>query len=510
MDLVDHWVVGFSGKRQLENPEAVRLTLRQVLQELRNLVEGELVAMSSAAIGGDLLFATEATKMGMPWICVLPFPEEAFFNERDFPEEAERNIARGKARQAADCEIVRLPRNVNELSDSTWRRAAFAEAGFRCVDEADIVITVFRDGDGRGKPGGTGDVLAYARAARRPLVVIDLETLQLQRENWPARLHDSLTQQLRRLPGGELWQRERENLPTPAAVKVGEWRSGFARAARKHVPGIRWATTFVVVFHAIATIITASVLLQPFGFISHNYDRALEVAACAFVSAGFAVLVWLLVTRPQRNAASYRLAAEVGRSILATWSIPWAGAEIVRSVPGEFMHFARNLLLHQRLDPDRQRELDHLSTDEINNMATQYVAGRIKPQIGYYHDKCATASRWARRLEIASLVLSATAVISAFVLALIVSEHSNKARWGFAKLAAATAAPVMVSLLVIHEAKRREARYDEMENSLRQFDKRMGHIRSLAALRDVVVDVEHMLLSESHEWWVLAKANVAA
>jgi hypothetical protein len=113
MDLVDHWVIGFSGKRQLVNPEGVRLAVRGVLLGLGEIANGKLVALSSAAIGGDLLFATEATNMGMPWICVLPFPEEAFFNERDFPDEAERNIAREKARQAADCDFVRLPRDVN-------------------------------------------------------------------------------------------------------------------------------------------------------------------------------------------------------------------------------------------------------------------------------------------------------------------------------------------------------------------------------------------------------------
>src|SRR5262249_34852654 len=83
MHLVDHWVIGFSGKRQLSNPGGVRVTMRRVLEELRNFTDGQLVAMSSAAIGADLLFATDATALAIPWICVLPSPEAAFFNERD-------------------------------------------------------------------------------------------------------------------------------------------------------------------------------------------------------------------------------------------------------------------------------------------------------------------------------------------------------------------------------------------------------------------------------------------
>src|SRR6266568_7160275 len=218
MDLVDHWVVGFSGKRHLENPEAVRLALRSVLQELRNTIESELVAISSAAIGADLLFATEATQAGMPWICVLPFPEETFFNEHDFPDSDEREAARQKMTEAADCEIVRIPRGPDELNDSTWRRGAFAEAGFRCVDEADIVITVLHDGAAPGKPGGTGDVVTYARAAKCPLIIIDPDTAEVRRENWPTRLHDPFTERLRRLPIGKLSEKERQRLPTPAAI----------------------------------------------------------------------------------------------------------------------------------------------------------------------------------------------------------------------------------------------------------------------------------------------------
>ena len=79
----------------------------------------------------------------------------------------------------------------------------------------------------------------------------------------------------------------------------------------------------------------------------------------------------------------------------------------------------------------------------------------------------------------------------------------------FAKLVAATAAPLAVSVLVIHEVKRREARYEEMENSLQRHGERIDQVRSISALQELVADVERMLLAETYEWWVLAKANVA-
>lgn len=521
MQLIDHWVVGFSGKRQLKNPEGVRRALREVLQGLRGMVQGELVALSSAAIGGDLLFATEAMLSGMQWICVLPFPKEAFFNENDFPEPGEREAAKQQMIEAADYEIVRIPDSVNELNDSDWRRAAFAEAGFKCVDEADIIVIVVHDGTEPGKPGGTGDVVAYARAAGRPIVIIDPDTLEVRRENWPTRLYDPLTERLRRLASGVLTVADRQALPapTPAAIRVAEWRSGFAKAARQHVPGIRWGTSAVVVLHALATIITASVflLLQPkiltFDASLPNRRellmRTLEVSAFVFVLAGFIFLIWLLWKRPQVNAANYRFAAEVGRSMLATWCIPEAGSQIIRNLPREFAHFGRNLLLSQRLDKDR-RVPDQISLPELERLANDYVTKRIQPQVKYYRDKYKKAERLASWFEISSVVLSFIAVLSAGVLAFSGGAESLHAVWAFAKLAAATAAPVAVSILVIHEVKRREARYKEMEGALNEYEKRITRARSNSALRDLVTDVERMLLGECHEWWVLAKANVAA
>jgi hypothetical protein len=514
MNLIDHWVVGFSGKRQLNNSEALGRVVRDVLHDLRDIVQGKLVAISSAAIGGDMLFAHEATQMGMPWICVLPFPIPDFFNEQDFPNEVERNAARRRVDQAADAEVVRVADDEDELNDPIWRRAAFAEAGFRCVDEADIMIAVVREGAEPGKPGGTRDIVAYARAAKRPLVMIDPDTAEVRRENWAGVLQDPLTERLRRLPLGRLSENDRAKLPTPVAVQLGEWRSAFAQAARKHVPGIRWATSFVVILHALATLFTASIfLLLPALSVNETAGSVLEIAAFLIVLSGFIFLIWLIWNRPERNAANFRLAAEVGRSVLATWSIPAATPEILRSVPGEFAHFARNLLLHQRFDPNRRRALDHVPPDEINQLATEYLTGRIKPQVTYYLEKCAKASRVAHRIEISSILLSLAAVICAALLAFghkFGIGDTHKASWGFAKLAAATAAPVMVSLLVIHEIKRREARYDEMRSSLQRFGERLAHVRSLTALRDLIVDVERMLLDECYDWWVLAKANVAA
>ncbi len=517
MDLVSYWVVGFSGSRHLERSDVVRAELRRALQNLQELAAGQLVAISSAALGADLLFIQETASLGIPWIAVLPFPAEAFFNEKDFPDAGERDIARESLSRASDWETVRIPQLPEDIRDSTWRHTAFADAGFRCVDEADVFIAAFHETAEGGKPGGTSEVVAHARARKRPLLIIDPQTLQVRHDNWPTALRDPLTDELRLLGSDPPGAKEQKKCPTKDAIVLAGWRNGFARAARKHVPGIKWGSTAVVVLHALATIITAAIflLIIPLSLGQQEARRAwiavLEDSTFLFVLAGFGFLVWVSWKKPQTRAANYRFAAEIGRSVLAVWSIPGAALQIMRSAPRRFAHFTRSLLLHHRLDPNRRREVPGtpLSEQNIKELGFTYVKNRVEPQIEYYSRKHQTSRRAAKVLEIGGILFSAVAVLTAGFLVFGVAKELTYL-WAFAKLAAATAAPLTLSMLVIHEVKRREVRYHEMQHMLTEYARRIHQARSLSTLRDLVIDAEHLFISETYEWWILAKENVAA
>lgn len=532
MDLVSYWVIGFSGNRHLEHPDGVRLQIREALENLKKVAKGQLIAMSSVAIGADLLFVEEAAILKIPWIAVLPFPKDDFFNEKDFPDASERKAARARLDQAVDCEIARIPRDPDEAVNSTWRHGAFADAGFRCVDECDVFIAVLHETNEPGKPGGTRDVVEYAEARKRPVLIIDPETRQVPPKNWPGRLHDSVTDELLSLGSQPLDADAQSKCPTPSAAALASWRKAFGLAAQKHVPKNRWENTAVVILHAFATIITALILLllNPLNLVHEKSEAAhsnsfheslynrhalitgLETVAFLFVLSGFAFLVWVLWQHPQARGANYRFAAEIGRSLLAVWSIPGAAQRVLRSPPAKFAHFVHSLVLQHRLDPNRPRETSGavLSEADIKKLAQDYVDARIGPQIKYYSKHYPKAHRLAVALEIGSVILSAVALVSAGFLAFTGPGDSQRALWGLAKLIAATAAPVAVSMLVIHEVKRREARYREMWHMLEEYKQRIRQARSLSTLQDLVLDLEHLFLSETYEWWILAKENVAA
>jgi hypothetical protein len=267
----------------------------------------------------------------------------------------------------------------------------------------------------------------------------------------------------------------------------------------------------------LATIITAAIFLlilpidltQGITHTLHATSSILEITAFLFVLSGFGFLVWVLLKQPQMHGANYRFAAEIGRSLLAVWSIPGAAFRILRSPPKNFAHFVRSLSLYHRIDPNRRREVPGaiLSEKEIQELAAGYIQDRLNPQKEkYYSRKYVKSHRAAVALEIASIIFSAVAVLSAGFLVF----GSPNVWWGFAKLSAATLAPVALSMLVIHEVKRREARYREMLLMLDEYAQRIGDARSLSTLQNLVVDLEHLFISETYEWWILAKENVAA
>lgn len=508
--LVNYRVVGFSGTRHLENPELIRAKLRAALRDLSRFDDAQWVAMSSAAIGGDLLFVTEALEMGLPWIAVLPFPEETFFNGKDFQDPTVRTQAQQILSRAADVEVIQVPKSSAQAEDPTWRRAAFADAGFRCVDDSDVLIVVFDQTRGAGKPGGTGGVVSYARSRKKPLLIVNSRTGEVSVENWSAPPSDPLTKQLQHLGNVAPNEKERSKLPSnAAALEIAGWRKAFGKEARKHKIGVRWINTAVVALHLGAIIITAFVAsFKP----NEPEKHVLELTSFGAVFIGFALLLWLLRDKPHARGANYRFAAEIGRSLLAVWNIPRAALGVIPSPPKTFQHFVRTLTMHYRLDPTRRHETEMavLSEAELSDLARRYVADRVDDQRKRYYSPNFRRSRSAAHvLERISVIFSGIALCSAGVLAFH-PFGGNTDPWVFVKLASAAAAPFALSLLVIHEVRRRAARYYEMSELLKEYGIQISQVRTFRKLQELVIEVERLLLSETFEWWILAKENVAA
>lgn len=165
------WIIGLTGHRRLNNPDAVGALVRQQIEALRSEVRGEIFGCSSVAIGADTLFAEICQSLRIPWIALLPFSPAEF--KEDFSE----------SQWSAVLALLRDAIEVEVSGSAEDRNAAYLQCGRRTVDRSDAIIAVW-DGKAARGVGGTADVVSYAREKKKPLIVIDPIRLSVARESF--------------------------------------------------------------------------------------------------------------------------------------------------------------------------------------------------------------------------------------------------------------------------------------------------------------------------------------
>ncbi|MCJ1679727.1 hypothetical protein MTF65_20750 [Streptomyces sp. APSN-46.1] len=148
--------IGVTGHRSIPGEVLghVKDRLRAVLRDH----EGPLEALSSLAEGADQLFAAIALECGADLTVVIPSGdyEEAF-------EDAEA-LARYLRLKGRATQEIRM-----DFARST--DAAYYAAGTYIAESCDRLVAVWDGLPARGH-GGTGEIVAYARALGKPVTVI--------------------------------------------------------------------------------------------------------------------------------------------------------------------------------------------------------------------------------------------------------------------------------------------------------------------------------------------------
>ena len=164
-------VVGFSGHRNLADPVGVAGAVGTALDTLRQEAAGEWIALSSSAAGADLIFVREALARGLGWEASLPLVEDDF--ARDFTPDEWKEVAA----------LLKRAEHVEVAANAGSREEAYLSGGFEIVNRCDVLLVVWDGHPARGV-GGTADVVTYARAMGRPIVIINPETKLIRRENF--------------------------------------------------------------------------------------------------------------------------------------------------------------------------------------------------------------------------------------------------------------------------------------------------------------------------------------
>ncbi|MDP3069477.1 MAG: hypothetical protein Q8N18_04270 [Opitutaceae bacterium] len=468
-------VVGFTGHRLLADEPGVARTIADVLRELQREAPGEWIALSSAAAGADLLFVHAALDLGLGWEAVLPLPLVDF--ERDFSPEEWRPVQALLAR-AERIEVATEPGS---------REEAYLTGGFEIVNNTDVLLAVWDGLPARGK-GGTADVVAYARAMGRPLVIINPETKVVRRENFDRlRLHDANLRYLNAVPG--------RTAPAEASPRdrVAAFQQKVDDAATQSSPHFRRLIALTLALHVTATALATASLA--FGW----HWSALPWGKLACLIGALVVAMVVRYRHTQHQWTRCRLAAEITRSALAIWGLPratrlfadfdWAGLEPLR----------RSLdVLHRRASREAPPDFDTFKQG--------YLAGRIDDQLAYFARQEAKANPLLARLRAGFAVCSVAAIVFTAGYALQETFHwplpagVAAAAFYFGPIMLPVLAAAFMSLISINDLHRRVARYREMSIRLETVRKEIAHSQTWAGLERAIAKAERVLLQEVFEW----------
>jgi hypothetical protein len=126
-----------------------------------------LQVVSALAEGADRMVAAAGLAHGAALVAVLPFCRDAYL--RDFPEEQSRHDFMRLLAEAA--EVIELDGHIT--SDES-RNAAYSAVGEAVVSRSDAIFALW-DGRPPNGPGGTSEIVDYARRCGCPVLWFKLD-----------------------------------------------------------------------------------------------------------------------------------------------------------------------------------------------------------------------------------------------------------------------------------------------------------------------------------------------
>ncbi len=479
-------VVGFTGHRQLADPAIAKQRVSAALASLREGTSGEWLATSSAALGGDLIFARQVIAAGIGWEAVLPLAPADF--QKDFLPEAWGEVEA----LLAQAKIVRV------IPSSGNRDEAYLDCGIETVTTCDVLIAVWDGEPARGR-GGTADVVAFARELGRPLIVIDPNTGDVRRENFDNFKRDD--PELAFLNAVPEVTAAAGDAVTGAVSDERRAITGFHEktdhAAGRGAPQFRRLTVATVLCHVSATIVATAAL----AFAWHNLFMPWAKLLFLLAAAGAALAIRHL--RTQQKWVRCRLAAELSRAVLATWGMPRKTALFEDINLPEMRQLVRSLhVLHVRATEGHRPNLD--------TFRQQYRRARIDDQLGYYRRRLSRAGPQLRRLRLGFALSTVLAIVFTALYAFAHSFHvEGVPSWFemlgfyFLPIVLPVVAAAFISFISINDLHRRVARYREMCHVLEATHKQIIVTQTWHSLEQLVRKTERALIQEVLEWHTL-------
>ncbi len=477
--------IGFTGHRSLKDEYKLRQRIRDFLHQQRGAFEGIVYGVSSAAAGGDQLFAESCLELEIPLRVLLPRPAEQF--REDFDEASWQRTER----------ILKDAASVEVIGANQSRKEQFYDCGIQTVAESQLLVALWDGQPSRGA-GGTQEIVSYAEKIGHPVAWIHSGTGELRMLNADAveqiESHAELDF-LNRLPdaGVELQAGSSRDL-------AGAWLQKVDENANRLAPQARRVASIPIVYTATAAVLAGVAPEMPGAAPWLAVSAVLGIVAIALPAV-------LRLHARQSLWARTRTAAEISRSVLALWGTPTLyeviGAEVVAEISG----ILRSLNFLKMKDGSRHGA-------SLDDFKLEYRRDRVAHQIDYFSRQAARATRQQRYYGAAGWVCGALASLIA------AGYMASQARWicvpefphqwiALVMSALFEIATMAGAFAGIKDCARRRRRYSELSDSLRRWDRQLDALHTWTSVLQVLERIERALLVELFEWRSLVLGAVS-
>jgi hypothetical protein len=509
-------VIGAAGHRKIEDGPRLEEAIASVIRDIENLVPRmrntplSLTVLSPLAEGADRIVARQVLKLpGSRLEVVLPMDRESYV--RDFPSLDSR-------REFDD--FLASTRAVRRISGAGSRTDAYCRAGRFVVDHCDVLIAIWDGAPGEG-PGGTADVVAYARSRGCPLFWIDPAPggkIRFEPGNGlradPFRDQDVYnsesvrSSEVRRLEKGlesEIRAKAAESGLDPRRLDAPllAFLPHYARAdvlARKYRNLYARAGGSVYLLAALAASTAAfQAIFTPDKPLVALFEVLCIVAVLAIVGLGH-------FRKWHSRWIDRRFLAERFRSALF---VAVAGADMKPLEPPRHLSLAYSardwivsafLAQWSRLVPPAPPD-----PAEIEALKRFMTAAWIDPQIAYHASAARRLQARHVRLAAVGYALFGVTLVAAFLHVVHAGSESVLKALSFLAIAAPAAAGGLGALRTHREFQRNARRSAEMARHLEDIERRMEISRGRDEILGLVGETEEIMLNENADWRVVVR-----
>lgn len=477
-------MVGFTGHRFVENDAVIRDAIIRELTALNAISAGDWNAISSAAEGTDQIFAQAALQQGITWSAVLPLDPAEF--SRDFSPEKWRAVE----------SLLAEAQSVRVIDSNGTRDEAYMDCGLETVNACDVLIAVWDGKEARGL-GGTADVVSYADELTMPTIIVDARTGEATRRHFE---HFSKTDAELDFLNAQATTATPVNADLLAAgvpEAVIRFQAKTDEAATANAPHFRRLIVSTILLHVVATVVAAAAL----SFHLHWLVLPWLKLICLVGALGVAVAIRHY--RAQHNWVRCRLAAEIARAAIATWSLPRRTPLFDDLDLPEARQLLRSLHILNRRSASEHRP-------ELKTFREHYGRNRIDDQLAYYRRQLGRSVPLLKRLRMGFVISTAVAIVATAAYAIHRTFHlpelpgmGEELIFYFLPIVLPVIAAAFMAMVSINDLHRRVARYREMIHTLDAARRRLAYSQTWHSIEQVVRHTERTLLQEVLEWHTL-------